>query len=81
MKFEEKWHPSLLADVEFYIGESKDLSIKGLAKYLSVSRQTVYNWCNMYPQFRLLVHNMRHQQLAQMPMWHQDKDGEVFKDL
>lgn len=77
-----KWHPSILADVEYFIENSKVLSIKELAKYLGISRQCIYDWCAQYPQFRMLVHDLKHQQILNMPMWGDaHRNREHFKDL
>ena len=80
--YNNKWHPSVMVDVEYFIEHSRNLTMTELAKYLGVSRQTLYNWCIYYPNFKLLVQTMKHQEIFKMPMWGDAKrNAEHFKDL
>ena len=83
-KYGPRWHPSVLADVEFFIEHSpwNELNLKHLALYLGVSRQTIYNWCSYHPQFKLICQQVKHMAIMKMHMWGDEKkNAEHFEDL
>lgn len=77
-----KWHNSVLADVEYYINNNKDLSMHGLAEYLGVSRQCLYNWSFRHEGLKLQLMDMRCKSMFKMPMWGDEKtNAKNFKEL
>ena len=82
MPGDTKWHPSVLADVEHYINSNTEPTLKGLAKYLGVSRQCIYNWTFRHETFKLLIMDLKCKAIYNMPMWGSEKtNAKNFKEL
>ena len=73
MPGESKYHPSVYADIEYYIQRGENLTFSGLAEYLSISRQCLYNWICKYENIKLLVMDMKCKAFFTMPMYGDEK--------
>lgn len=51
-----KYGPQILEVAELYIGYTEKPNVRGLARELGVSRESIYQWSRQYAEFARLLH-------------------------